>query len=233
MASPQTWAGPSTQSCAGWVARSRSARSPPGTRPTRSRSTPDGTPWKRSRAEVHDVWAGMRTGRVPSPLGAPGSGLDEDFEALAVVHVLVTGRHTVDVGGGVENLSGLDAAVEDVGHELLDVGTHRGGPTGESDVRPEEAAEADGGVLVLRDTDAADHAAGADDAEGLLVGGHVADGLEDGVHPVAAGELAVLRYAFLPASGNDVGGAEFAAQVSACRVTAHQDNLLRAEALGR
>src|SRR3954449_12032204 len=101
MAWRQTWVVPSTQNCAGWVSRSRSARSRPGTRPTRSRSTPDGTPWKRSRAEVDDVWAGMRIVRVPSPLGASGSGLDEDFEALAVVHVLVAGRDTVDVGGGV------------------------------------------------------------------------------------------------------------------------------------
>jgi len=35
-----------------------------------------------------------------------GSGLDEDFEALAVLHVLVAGRDTVDVGGGVETLPG-------------------------------------------------------------------------------------------------------------------------------
>jgi hypothetical protein len=98
---------------------------------------------------------------------AQGSGLDEDFEALAVLHVLVAGRDTVDVGRGVENFAGLDAAVEDVGHELLDVRTHRGRPTGESDVRPEEAAKADGGLVVLGDTYAADHAARADDAEGL------------------------------------------------------------------
>jgi len=50
---------------------------------------------------------------------------------------------------------------------------------------------------------------------------------------VAAGELAHLRDAFLAALGNDVGGAELVAQVGAGLVTAHQDNLLRAETLGR
>ena len=101
------------------------------------------------------------------------------------------------------------------------------------DVAAEQAAEADRRLLVLRDADAADDAAGADDADGLLVGGHVADGLEDDVGAVAAGELADLGDAFLAALGDDVGGAELAAEVGAGLVAAHQDDLLGAEPLGR
>jgi hypothetical protein len=78
-----------------------------------------------------------------------GSGRGEHFEALAIVHVLVSGRDTVDVGGGVEDLPRFDGAVEDVGHEFLDVGTCGCGAAGEADVSAEEAAETDGGVFVL------------------------------------------------------------------------------------
>ena len=112
-------------------------------------------------------------------------------------------------------------------------GALRAGPAGEGDVAAEEAAEADRRLLVLRHADPADDAAGADDAERLLVGGHVADALEHGVGAVAAGELADLRDALLAALGDDVGGAELPAQVGAVLVPAHQDDLLGAQPLGR
>ena len=70
-------------------------------------------------------------------------------------------------------------------------------------------------------------------AEGLLVGGHVADGLEDHVCAVAAGELADLGDAVLAAGGDDVGGAELPTEVGARLVAAHEDDLLGAEPLGR
>ena len=67
---------------------------------------------------------------------------DEDFEAFAVVHVPISVGDAVAVGGGVEDLAGFDAAVEDVRHELVDVGADRGGATGEVDVAAEQACEA-------------------------------------------------------------------------------------------
>ena len=69
--------------------------------------------------------------------------------------------------------------------------------------------------------------------DSLLVGGHVADCLEDHVGAVAAGELADLGDAFLAAGGDDVGGAELAAQVGAGLVAAHEDDLLGAKPFGR
>src|SRR5258707_264366 len=88
--------------------------------------------------------------------GRSGLRSDEDFQALAVVHVLVARGYAVDVGGGVEDLAGFDDAVEDVGHEFLDVGADRRRAAREGDVAAEEAAEADRCILVLWDADAAD-----------------------------------------------------------------------------
>ncbi len=107
------------------------------------------------------------------------------------------------------------------------------GSAGEGDVGPEEAAEADGRVLVLRDADAADYAAWADDADGLLVGGHVPDGFEHDVRPVAVGEVTHTRDAFLAALGDDVGGTELPPEIGAGGVSAHEDDSLGAEAPGR
>ena len=59
-----------------------------------------------------------------------------------------------------------------------------------------------------------------------------ADALEDGVGAVAAGQLPHALDALLAALGDDVGGAELAAQVGAVRVPAHQDDPLGAEPLG-
>ena len=99
-------------------------------------------------------------------------------------------------------------------------------------LRAEQAAEADGRLLVLRDADAADDAAGADDADGLLVGRHVADRLEDD-GAAAVGEVADLLRSLGAALGDDVGGAELAAEVGARLVAAHQHDALGAELLGR
>src|ERR1700735_2047022 len=60
-----------------------------------------------------------------------GSGVDEYLEAGAVGHVLVSGWDALEIGGGVEDLPGLDGAVEDVGHQLLGVGADRRRPAGQ------------------------------------------------------------------------------------------------------
>jgi hypothetical protein len=49
------------------------------------------------------------------------------------------------------------------------------------------------------------------------------------VYAVTGGERADLGNALLAALGHHVGGAEFAAEVGACLVAAHQDDLLGAE----
>ena len=90
-----------------------------------------------------------------------------------------------------KTLPGLDGAVQHGRQQPLDVGADRGGATGQGDVRAEEAAEADRGVVVLRDADPADDAARPDDADGLLVGRQVADRLEDDL-AAAVGEVADL-----------------------------------------
>ena len=89
-----------------------------------------------------------------------------------------------------------------------------------------------GPSCVLRDADPGDHAAGPDDADGLLVGGQVADGFQD-FAGAAFGEFQDGVDAVLAACGDHVGGAEFTAEVGAGLVPAHQDDPLGAELLGR
>ena len=87
-------------------------------------------------------------------------------------------------------------------------------------------------LVVLRDADAADDAAGADDADGLLVGRQVADRLEDD-RAAAVGEVADLGDPVGAALGDHVGGAELTAEVGPRLVAAHQHDALGAELLGR
>ena len=151
-----------------------------------------------------------------TPLGSPQwLWPDEHFQSGAVIHRLVPVWDLVEGDLAVEHLPGFDGAVEDVGEQGRDVGAGGCGSAGEGDVGCEQAAEPDGGLFVLWDADAADDAAGADDADGLLVGGHVADGFEHDVGAVAAGELADLGDSFVASFGDDVGGAELAAEVGA------------------
>src|SRR3954451_5217833 len=83
-----------------------------------------------------------------SPSSPPRrSRLDQDLDRLAVGHRAVAVGHAVEVGRGVHDLPRFDGAVEDVGHQLLDVGADRRGPAGEADVVAEEAAEADRRLL--------------------------------------------------------------------------------------
>src|SRR3954453_17897166 len=103
-------------------------------------------------------------GRRPA---RPWSGLDQDLDRLAVGHRAVAVGHAVEIRRGVEDLPRLDGAVEDVGHQVLDVGADRRGPAGQADVVAEQAAEPDRRLLVLRDADAADDPAWPNDPEGL------------------------------------------------------------------
>jgi hypothetical protein len=82
------------------------------------------------------------------------------------------------------------------------------------------------------DTDAADGAAGAGDADGGLHRRAVADALQHRVDALAAGEFVDALDRVLAALGDDVGGAVLAGERDAVGVAAHDDDLLGAEALG-
>src|SRR3954469_12889911 len=173
----------------------------------------------------------LPAGKLSRRAAVARSGTDEDLERLAGVHRLVPGGDVVQPDGAVEDPAGLDAALEHVGQQVLDVGPLRAGAAGEGDVAAEEV-EAGRRLVVLRDAAPVDHAAGAHDAEGLLVSGQVPDALQDGGAAVAAGELPNSGDALLAAGGDDVGGAELPAQVGARPVAAHQHDLLGAQPLG-
>src|SRR5258707_5471606 len=153
---------------------------------------------------------------------------DEDLEGLAVGHSAVAVGHLVQADGAVEDAAGLDGAVEDVGHEFLDVGASGGGAAGEGDIAKEHCG-ADGAFPVLGDAEPADDTAIDDGAERGFQGLLGADALDHLVGAVAAGQLPDLLGAFVAALGDDVGGAEVAAEVGAVGVPAYQNDLFGTE----
>src|SRR5689334_16044559 len=88
-------------------------------RSANSTGAPTPCPWCPMACALHH--RGARTGPRPSPSWLWNSRLDEDLEAVAIGHVLVAARDTVEVGRHVEDLPRLDRALEDVGHQFLDV----------------------------------------------------------------------------------------------------------------
>src|SRR5258708_37336833 len=105
------------------------------------------------------------------------------------------------------------------------------GAAGEGDVA-HDRVETHGYLRVLGDAQPADDAAVADYRErgGQRLFG--ANTLDDGMGAVTSGQFADLVHAFVAPLGNDVGGAEVAAQVGAVGVAAHQDDPIGAESLG-
>ncbi len=84
----------------------------------------------------------------------------------------------------------------------------------------------------MRDTDVADGPAVAGDVDGGAHGLLGADGLDDRVRALAAGELTDGGLGGLPALGDDVGGPEELGDVRTGGVAAQRNDPLGAEALG-
>src|SRR5204862_257478 len=116
-------------------------------------------------------------------------GLDLELEDFALVHQPVALGHLVERAGSVEDAARLDASFEHVREQLLDVGAHRRRAAADRDVVVERLHRRRE-LLMLRDTDAPDRAAGADDPERRLDGLVVADALQHGVRAEAAGQVA-------------------------------------------
>src|SRR3954468_4130272 len=135
---------------------------------------------------------------------------NHDLDRLAVVHRAVPVRHVVEAARAVEYAAGLDPALEDVREQLLDVRARRRRAAGDADVLPERDVARD--RVLLRDADAADGAARARDLERRDHRLLEPDALEDGMRPVAAGQLPDVLDALVAALRHDVGGAELAGQ---------------------
>ena len=111
---------------------------------------------------------------------------EQRLDGPAVVHRGVSVADAVEVGLEVENLPGVDAAVEDVVEQVGDVGRAGAGPPCEPTLR-KNVREGDGGAV--GDPDDADGGAGPGDSEGggdRLAG---TDALEGGVDADPAGEV--------------------------------------------
>ena len=132
-----------------------------------------------------------------------------------------------------KTLPGSTRAVEDVGQQFLDVGAGRSDAAGEGDVAEEHRRSPAGTSGYCGAPTRLTVPPARTTPNAVSIAGREADALQHGVGAVAAGQLAHLRDALLAALGDDVGGAELAAEVGAGLVPAHQDDLLGAEPLGR
>ena len=137
----------------------------------------------------------------------------------------------VEPNGSVEHEPRLDPTLQHVGQVLLDVRPHRGRPAAHGHVA-EEGRLRGGDRLVLRHADAADRTARAGDADGRLQRLFVAGSLRHRVDAVAASEVSDVLDGLLAPLAHHVCRAEFFCQLDAVVVAAHDDDLLRAKALG-
>src|SRR5207253_4912353 len=149
-------------------------------------------------------------------------GLDLELEDFALVHQPVDLGYLVEGAGSVEDAARLDASFEHVREQLFDVGARRRRAAADRDVVV-EGLHRRWDLLVLRDTDATDGAAGADDPERRLDGLVVAYALQHRVRAEAAGQLADTLDGLVAAFADDVGRAEVAAERYPVGVAAEQD----------
>ena len=112
-----------------------------------------------------------------------GQGRTRALSEVRGVHGPVRVRGVLEV----EDPPGVDRAVEHRRKQGLDVGAGRCRTAGEGDVVVEQASETDRRLFALRDADAADGAACANDADRLFVDRQVADRLQHDLRAVAAG----------------------------------------------
>ena len=112
---------------------------------------------------------------LSNPLSA--SRQHHHLDRLAVVHRAVAIRHLVEADHPVEDAPGVDPALEHVRQKVVDVGADGSGAAGDRDVVL-EGRLCTGDRLVLRNTDAADSAAGTCDLDCRLDSLVEADTLE-------------------------------------------------------
>src|SRR5438552_4105769 len=155
----------------------------------------------------------------------------EHLDRLALVHRPVAVGYAVEVDDAVEDPARLDPSLEDVGQQFLDVGAGRGGTAADADVVVERGLRR-GELLVLRDADSADGAAGAGDFDRRQLRLLEADALEHGVDAVAAGQFFDALDGFVAAFAYDIGGSELARERNPVGVAAEEDDLFGSEPPG-
>src|SRR5208283_2878380 len=92
------------------------------------------------------------------------SRLDHDLEGLALIHCPIPIGYLAQTDYAVEDAARLNAALADVGQQLLDVGADRCGAPTYRDVVVKHGLPGCGNRLVMRHTDASHRTAGANDS---------------------------------------------------------------------
>lgn len=177
-------------------------------------------------------------GNTPSkktrPPNAASSVLVHDevgLERLSVRHVLVCLIDFIQRIAVREDLARIDLTVKErLQQDFLGIGRHRSRTDGKRDVSVERFCRIHLGAM--RQADAADKAAGTNDAECLVGRALSADAFKDGIGTVAAHQFEDLFDAFRSAFSHDISCARFKRHLLAVFVTAHDDDLRSSEHLG-
>src|SRR5258708_19071448 len=169
---------------------------------------------------------------VNTVIGGPASSeLDQDLDGFAFVHCPVASRHVVEAGDPIEDSTGLDPAFQYVREQFWEGRAGRGGSAAHRDVVIERRPRRGHG-LVLGNTHAADRATWTGDAERGTFRLLEAHALKDRVDAVTVGKFAYALNCLVASLADDVGCAKPSRQRDPVRMTAQQDDLLRAKAPG-
>lgn len=158
--------------------------------------------WERHVADAYTQLGSLQA----KSSGRSWSGAEQRLDGATFVHGPVALGHLVEGKGQVEDLAGVDAAVEYPVDQVGQVGAHRGRATTQADVGEEQLGAVE--LHAVRDADEPEVAAGAGGAQRLAHRLRGADALQDRVGADTAREVPHAGDAVLAALSDDVGGAE-------------------------
>src|SRR6266496_1651907 len=158
------------------------------------------------------------------------SGAQQRLDGAALVHCAVALRHLLERQGQVEDLSGVNLAVQHKVDQLWQKAAHRCRAAVEVDVREEQFLPLE--LDAVRDADVGDVPAFARRADRLLHRLLGADALQHRISTDSVGQILDASHALVAALGHDVGRAELAGELLPRLVTAHRDDSFGAHLLG-
>src|SRR2546426_7039648 len=158
------------------------------------------------------------------------SGAQQRLDGAALVHRAVALRHLRERQGQIEDLSGVNLAVQHKVDQGWQKAAHRCGAAVEVDVREEQFLPLE--LDAVRDADVGDVPALARRADRLLHRLLGADALQHRISTDSVGQILDASHALVAALGHDVGRAELAGELLPRLVTAHRDDSFGAHLLG-
>src|SRR4029453_15058615 len=154
-----------------------------------------------------------------------------DFDRRTLVHRPVAVGNLVEADDPVEDPTGRDSALEDVGEKFVDIRTDWGRAPTDGDVTVESRLPGRGS-LVVGHADPSDGTTRADDADRRAEGFVAADAFENGAGAEAACQLPHALRRLVAALPHHVGRAELFRQRDTVWTAAQDDDFLGAQGPG-